>query len=349
MSLLKTLAIRGLTLFGVLLVVLILSVVVLGATGFSDRLLNAIISQDLRGLRQSLAENIRDPEELERVIFDRRGQLVEFYGLDKPWYLRLPGMVIRVLTLDLGEARTLRSFTGSSRVIDIVMERLPNTILLVTTAMVITAIIGLYLGVKLATNVGSKLERGSSYLSAVSFALPAWWMGIIMIIIFAFQFRLLPSSGMFSVPPPTNPIGRFLDMLWHAILPVTTLVMVSIGAWAYTVRTMVLNTAHEDFVTVARAKGIPENLVMRRHIIRVAAPPILTSLILGLAASLGGAILTETVFGWPGMGRLYYDAVLAADENVIVALTFMFTLIYVVARFALEVLYVLLDPRVRYN
>jgi peptide/nickel transport system permease protein len=111
---------------------------------------------------------------------------------------------------------------------------------------------------------------------------------------------------------------------------------------------MVLNTSQEDFVLAARAKGLPENLVQRRHILRVAAPPIVTSLILGLAGSLGGAILTETVFNWPGMGRLFYDAILALDESVIVALTFMYTLIYVVARFLLEVLYVFLDPRVRY-
>ena len=140
-----------------------------------------------------------------------------------------------------------------------------------------------------------------------------------------------------------------MDLLYHAILPVITLVLVSLGAWAYTVRTMVLNTAQEFFVTVARAKGLPEGRVMRRYILRVAAPPIVTNLVLGLAGSLGGAILTETVFNWPGMGRLYYDAILAADEAVIVALTFMFTLLYVLARFILEVLYLVLDPRIRYT
>ncbi len=154
---------------------------------------------------------------------------------------------------------------------------------------------------------------------------------------------------MHSAPPPTDGLVRFLDLLWHAALPVLTLVLVSVGSWTYVARTIVLNIAQEDFVTVARAKGLPEGLVMRRHIIRVAAPPILTNIILGLAGSLAGAILTETVFNWPGMGRLYYNAVLALDENVIIALTFMFTLLYVVARFVLELLYIVLDPRVRYT
>ena len=349
MSLLQTLIVRGLSLIVVLITVLFLSVIVLGATGYSDRLLTATVSEELRGLRQSLSQNIRDPAELEQVIEDRREQLIEFYGLDRPWYYRLPDMVFRILTLDLGEARTLRSFTGSNRVSDIVLERLPNTVLLITSATIITSIIGLYVGVKIATQVGSRLERSVSYFSAISYALPAWWLGIIFIILFAFQLRILPSSGMYSVPPPTEPFALFLDKLVHAILPVFTLVIVSVGSWSYAVRTMVLNISQEDFVNVARAKGLPENLVMRRHIIRVAAPPIVTSLILGLTGSLGGAILTETVFGWPGMGRLYYEAILAADESVIVALTFMFTLLYVIARFILEILYVVLDPRVRYK
>ena len=349
MSLIRILAFRAISLFAVLIAVLFLSVIVLGATGFSDKLLTATVSEDLRGMRQSLAENIKDPDELDKVLSERRVQLVEFYGLDKPWYYRLPDMVFRILQLDLGESRSLRSFDGSNQVGDIVLERLPNTILLVTTSLIITAIIGLYVGVKIATQVGSRVERIVSYTSAISYALPAWWLGIILIIVFAFEFRILPSSGMYSIPPPVGSFPRLIDLILHAILPIMTLVVVSVGAWTFSVRTMVLNISKEDFVNVARAKGISENKVMRRHIIRVAAPPIVTSLILGLAGSLGGAILTETVFGWPGMGRLYYDAVLAADESVIVALTFMFTLLYVSTRFLLEILYVVLDPRVRYD
>ena len=349
MTMVFTLAVRGATLIGVLLVVLVLLVVALGATGFSDRMLTAIVSEDMRGLRQDLAQSIRDPDRLEETLDLRRQNLETFYGLDRPWYNRLPGMVLRVITLDLGEARTLRSFEGSPKVTSMVMERLPYTMLLITTASLITAIVGLAVGVKLATRVGSALDRGVSYMSAISYALPAWWTGILMILLFAFQFRILPAGGLYSTPPPEGGLERLFDLLYHAILPVITLVLVSLGAWIYTVRTMVLNTAQEFFVTVARAKGLPESRVMRRYILRVAAPPIVTNLVLGLAASLGGAILTETVFNWPGMGRLYYEAILAADETVVVALTFMFTLLYVAARFVLEVLYVTLDPRIRYT
>ena len=348
MTMVFTLAVRGATLLGVLFVVLVLLVVVLGATGFSDRMLTAIVSEDMRGLRQDLAQTIRNTDRLEETLKLRRQDLETFYGLDRPWYSRLPGMVLRVMTLDLGEARTLRSFEGSPKVTSMVLDRLPYTMLLITTASLITAIVGLAVGVKLATRVGSTLDRGVSYMSAISYALPAWWTGILLILLLAFQFRILPSGGLYSTPPPVGGLPRLLDLLYHAILPVFTLVLVSLGAWIYTVRTMVLNTAQEFFVTVARAKGLPESRVMRRYILRVAAPPIVTNLVLGVAASLGGAILTETVFNWPGMGRLYYEAILAADETVIVALTFMFTLLYVAARFVLEVLYVALDPRIRY-
>jgi peptide/nickel transport system permease protein len=350
MSLLRPLLARALSLFGVLLVVLFLLVISLGTTGFSDRMLGALIGEELRALRTTLAETVRDPEAIEETLLVRRQELNALYGLDRPWYVRMPGMVLRVLRLDLGEARTLRSFSGSNRVADIILERLPNTIILLTTALAITAVIGITVGVWLSTRAGSAIDRAISYFAAVSYALPAWWTGILLILIFAFYLQLLPSGGMYSSPPPVGGFERFLDLAWHALLPIITLVLVSVGPYIYVVRTMTLGVAQEDHVTVARAKGLPDRMVERRHILRVAAPPIVTGLILGLAGSLGGSILVETVFNWQGMGRLYYEAMLGTpDEAMIVGLTFMFTLLYVIARLILEILYVLLDPRVRYD
>jgi peptide/nickel transport system permease protein len=349
MSLGVTLVGRALSLFGVLIVVLLMLVVTLGATGFSDRILGAIVNEEMRGIREGLAQTIRNPDELEQVLNTQREEREKLYGLDKKWHQRLPDMLWRLMVLDLGEARTLRSFDGSPKVTTIVLERLPYTMVLITSASIITAVAGLAIGVKLATKVGSKFDRIVSYMSAISYALPAWWTGILFILIFAFQLRILPAGGIHSTPPPEQGLLRLIDLIYHAILPIITLVLVSLGAWIYTVRTMVLNTSQEFFVTVARAKGLPERTVTLKYLLRVAAPPIVTNLVLGLAASLGGAILTETVFNWPGMGRLYYDAILAADEAVIVALTFIFALLYVTARFVLEVLYLILDPRIRYS
>ncbi len=348
MGLTRTLSMRALTLFAVLILVVFFIVIILGATGTSDKILQAMVNEEVMMLRQFLAKTIKDPQELEKVIDVRRHELMEFYGLTKPWYVRLPDMAWRVLTLDLGKARTLKTFAGGNKVSDIVIERLANTLILVTSATVISAIIGLVLGVRIATRVGGILDRISSYLSAISYAIPTWWIGIILILVFAFLLRIFPFGGLYSTPPPSDFYMRLLDILWHAVLPVATLVIASVGVWIYTTRTIVLNTAQEDFVNAARAKGLPEELVRRRYIMRVAAPPILTNVILGLATSISGAILTETVFNWPGLGRLFYDAVLVMDEVVVIALTYIFTLVYVVARFLLEVLYVILDPRVRY-
>lgn len=350
MSVLRPLAVRALTLMGVFLIILFLLVATLGLTGFSNRMLSSVVSEQLRGERTTLAETIRDPDELERVLRERRTELSAFYGLDTPWYYRLPQMVFQVLTLDLGEARSLRSFKGSNRIADIVLERLPNTVVLLTTSLIITAIIGLTVGVNLATRPGSPLDRGVSGFAAISFALPTWWVGILLILLLSVKLRILPSGGMYSTPPPIEPLARLFDLLKHALLPVLTLVLVSVGPYIYVVRTITLNVAQEDHVALARAKGLSEKRVRTQHILRVAAPPIVTGLILGLTGSLSGSILVETVFNWQGMGRLYYEAVAGTpDESVMVALTFMFTLLYVVARMVLEVLYVFLDPRVRYT
>ena len=350
MSVLRPLVTRAITMLGVLVVVQLLVVVSLGATGYSDRMLNAVIGEQLRAIRPGLAETIRDPEELEAAIEAQRSELEQAYGLDEAWYSRLPAMVWRVFRLDLGNAHTLRSSTGSNRVIDIVLERIPRTILLLTTSMAVTAIVGIAIGVRLATHPGTRLDRFVSTFSAISFAVPTWWLGILFILLFSFQWNILPSGGMFSAPPPIAPFARFLDLVWHSLLPVITLVFASVGPYVYSVRTMTVNVAQADHVMIARAKGIPERLVTRRHILRVASPPIVTGLILGFTGTLGGSILVETVFNWQGMGRLYYEAIAGTpDETVIVALTFVYTLLYVVARMVLEVLYLVFDPRVRYQ
>jgi peptide/nickel transport system permease protein len=345
----RPLAIRAATLFGVLIAVLVLLVISLGATGFSDRLLEAQVNEELRAFRIAQAQTIRDPAELERAVAAQQVELEQFYNLDEPWWRRLPPQVWRVLTLDLGEARSLRTADGSNEISAIVLERLPYTMLLLTSASIVTATIGLLVGVRMATRVGSRIDRGVAYFAAISFAVPAWWLGILFILIFAFKLNLLPAGGMYSTPPPEGGPERWLDLAKHALLPVITLVLVSVGPYIYSVRTMTVTTAQEDHVQLARAKGLPESVVTNRHILRVAAPPIVTGLVLGLAGSLSGSILTETVFNWRGMGRLYYDAISGTpDEGVIVALTFIFTLLYLVARFFLDILYVVLDPRVRY-
>jgi len=345
----KTLTIKGLSLLFVLFCVLFLTVIIIGATGVSDRILSAILSDRVRAFRQEMATKITDPEKLNEAVEEYRRAQISSLGLDKPWYIRMPSMVWRIITLDLGNARTVISFSGSNKIADIILERMPNTVFLMVTVLIVNFLLSLAIGVKVATKPGSFLDRFVSLYSAVSYALPTWWLAMILILVFAFYIRIFPFGGMFSTPPPTDPFWRCLDLAWHLCLPVTTLVIALSGSWIYITRSIVITVAQEDFVTAARAKGLPEKLVLWRYIVRVAAPPILTNLILGLAFYLTGAILTETVFSWPGIGLLYFNAIMSVDEALILALTYVFTLIYVIARFVLEVLYVIVDPRVRYK
>ncbi len=348
-SLLRPILVRAASLGAVLVIVLFLMVLTLGATGYSDRILDAQVGEELRALRTSLSERVTDPDAVEEIIAAQRAELEASYGLDKDWWERLPAVVGQVLVFDLGEARSIRAADGSNNVADIILERLPRTVMLLTTSLIINAVIGLTVGVWLSTRPGSRADRFVAYVAAITTGLPSWWAGILLILIFSFWLRVLPSGGMYSTPPPEGAVASLLDLARHALLPVLTLVLVSIGPSIYVTRTMTLNVALQDHVTVARAKGLPEGLIRRRHILRVAAPPIVTGLILGLAATLSGAILIETVFAWEGMGQLYFKTFAGQpDETIIIGLTFMFTLVYVGARLLLEILYVFLDPRVRY-
>ena len=349
MGLGRKLAFKAISLVIVLVAVLFLTVIIIGATGISDKILNGMVQEALRAMRQELAREIKDPEALNRALEKIREDLIKSYGLDRPWYARMPDMIWRIVTLDLGVSRSVTSFSGSNKISDIILERFPNTIFLMVTVLMINFVVSLFVGVRAATRPGSFLDRSISLYSSISYALPTWWLGMLMILVFAFYLRLFPYGGMYSTPPPTDPLMRGLDLAWHLCLPVLTLVIATSGSWIYITRSIVITTAQEDFVTVARAKGLPERLVLWRYVIRAAAPPILTNLMLGLAAYLGGAILTEAVFSWPGMGLLYFEAIMSVDEALILALTYIYTLIYVIIRFVLEVLYIIVDPRVRYT
>jgi peptide/nickel transport system permease protein len=336
-------------LIAVLYGVLILTGVIIGVTGLSDIVLYNIVDERLRIIKQQLAIKIKDPEQLNRAVEELKQELIRAYDLDKPWYARIPRIIYQIMVLDLGISRSTLSFSGSNKVADIILERIPNTVLMVTTAVLISSLVGLVVGLWSATKVGSLLDRFTSLISAISYSLPTWWFGMVVILVFAYELRLFPSGGM-TTPglTTTDPITRFLDLLWHLFLPVLTLFVALVGSWIYVTRSIVVSITKEDFIVVGRAKGLPERVIRNRYLLRNSAPPILTNMILGLAGSITGAILTEAIFNWPGMGSLYYNAILSADINMILALTYIYTLVYVVARFILEVLYVVLDPRVRY-
>lgn len=353
-SLAKSLLAKGITLVFVLIGVLVLLAIVMGASGLSDKILKSILVVEIQELKQQLIrQGIRDPAEIERIITEYNRTRAQALGLDKPWEHRLPQLILNLLFLDLGTSRTLQSSWGSNKISDLIIERLPNTIILTTTGVALTALVGIWIGLYIGSNVGSRIDRVISILSAASYALPLWFVGLVLILALAYAPKILwgvqifPPGGMVSVPPPKEPLAYFLDVMWHLSLPLIASFIAFFGSWAYTTRNIVLSTSQEDFVNFARAKGLPEDVVRRRYILRPSLPPILTSLILSLAGSISGYIITERVFNWPGMGSLYYSAITALDEPVIFALTYVFTLVYIIARFTLEILYLVTDPRIR--
>ncbi|MCU7786514.1 ABC transporter permease [Pyrobaculum sp. 3827-6] len=352
-SLAKTLIVKAVTLIIVLIGVLFLLAIIMGATGLSDKVLNSTLTAEVQEYKQQLSRQIKDPTVLERAVEEYKKERAAALGLDKPWYVRLPQLIYRLLFLDLGYSRTLQSSWGSNKISDLIIDRLPNTIILTTTGILFTSLVGIWMGLYIGSNIGSRSDRVVSILSAASYALPLWFTGLVLILALAYGPKVLwgvqifPPGGMVSVPPPKEPLAYALDLLWHLALPLTASFIVFFGSWAYTTRNIVFNVSQEDFVNFARAKGLPEGVVRSRYILRPSLPPILTNLILSLAYSISGYIITERVFNWPGMGSLYYQAITALDEPVIFALTYVFTLVYIVARFILEVLYIVVDPRIR--
>jgi len=351
MGLARVLAIRAITLSATLIGIVLVTAVILGPT--SDKLLGAIVNEDVRAysqaLRQKAAGGALNQSEIDALVAQYRDQLVRAYGLDRPWYERVIPLSMRIILLDLGRAGTITSFTGSNYVRDIILERIPPTVMFLTTATIINILIGLFLGPRLAFKRGGALDRVFSIYSAISYAVPAWWLGLMMIYIFVYKIPIFPPpTGLLSPNPPSDPLGRFLDMASHAVLPIITFVLATSGVWIYITRAIVVRIVEEDFVYVAKAKGLHDRTIMRSYIMRAAAPPIATNAILGLAGSLGGAILTETIFNWPGLGRLFYDAIGAQELSLILGLTYITALVYIVARLILEILYIFLDPRVRY-
>lgn len=268
-------------------------------------------------------------------------------GLDEPWYSpkRFFNTIFKVMILDLGRSYFFTSETGSPYVQDIIAERIPRTLLLFTTATVITIIIGLYLGPYLADRYGSTLDKTNVFLAMFSRSLPSWWVAMIMIYALAFVLPIFPARST----PSTSPSDPFyiIDLLYHMTLPLLTLILIEITLSAYTVRLFVVNILDEDFIRAKRAIGIPKKRILYSHALRNAAPPLLTIIIFSLIGSFTGALLVETVFEWPGIGRLYYDAITVIDIPIIIGLTYVSTLIFIIAVFLIDLTYSLFDPRVR--
>lgn len=331
-----------LVLFGTLVITLGL----LGPT-FDDVLKNSIKARLAMEASQNPNLRFLSPDELKIWISDQLAMEIHNLGLDEPWYSpkRLYNSVAKVMLLDLGRTANFHTSSGSSSINDVIWERLPRTVLLFTTATIIVSIIGLYMGAYVANRQGSAWDRINSAFAVFSTSFPTWWIGMLLIFLFAFLLNIFPAQALPQLRP-TDPY-YLVDLLYHMILPLITLVLLGVGAWAYFVRYFVVGILSEDFIRAKQTAGIPERKILYSHALKNAGPPIITSIALGLAGSFSGALLTESVFNWPGMGRLFYEAIGFLDIPVIIGLTYVSTLIFVITVFLTDLVYAYLDPRVR--
>jgi len=344
----KYLAKRAITMFGVLMATLLITIALVGSN--MDAILKQSVSLEIRQQvtnNKNLVLSFKNPEQLDVYIQNQIKQRIVALGLDQPWYSpqRLGLAMYKILTLDFGHAKFLTSDTGSSDVKDIILERLPRTILLFTTATVIVSLLGIILGAIASSKVNSMIDKITSGFAVISSSFPVWWVGLLMIFAFAFMYPIFPAKATPTIPV-TDP-GYFGSLLYHMALPLITLVLIGFGSWAYLVRNFLVGILQEDFIIAKKTIGVGEKKILYSHALKNAAPPIVTVLALSLSGSLGGAIISEAVFDWPGMGRLYYEAISVLDLPVIIGATYVLTAFFLVSIFVADILYGYFDPRVR--
>ena len=303
------------------------------------------IEEEIRAELMALKSTM-NADEISRYLSERRTLKYQLYHLDEPVRQRIIWRAIDTLRLNLGKATLIKSSAGEEGVKEIVGEALPRTILLFTSAVALDILLGLWLGLKKAQRVGSFMDKASSIVTMTVYGMPVWWLGMLIIMFFAYVLKLFPSGGMHSTPPPSG-IAYYLDILYHMALPVMT--VVSIGFWgrAFLIRNIVLGILQEDYIMAARARGITERKVLYGHVMRSASPPIATMAVLSLLASVGGNLVIEGIFSWPGLGNLYWIAIEQNDIPVLMGCLSVTTALYIFGLVLLDLIYGYLDPRIK--
>ncbi|MGH8130174.1 MAG: ABC transporter permease [Steroidobacteraceae bacterium] len=268
-------------------------------------------------------------------------QIRRDYGLDRPLPEQLAAYVGNVLRLNLGHSyRQRRDVAG------IIFERVPATLLLTGSAFVLALLGGVSLGVLAATRVGRWTDSLITVLALGFYAMPLFWIGLLFILLFSVQLGLLPAFGMYSVGAGHTGFAHAVDVARHLILPTATLGLFYVAIYARLTRAAMLEVQTQDFVRTARAKGLPPGRITRVHILRNAILPVITMAGVQAGQLVGGAIVVETVFAWPGIGRLAFDALAQRDYNVLLGVFLTSAVMVILFNLLTDVLYRIVDPRI---
>ena len=266
------------------------------------------------------------------------------FGLDRPLYQQLIIYVLQILQGDFGY-----SLYHERPVLELVVQRIPNTVLLMVPQLLIASSLGVYLGIKAAAKVNSKTDNAVRILSVLGYSIPVFWLAQILMLTFAIQLGILPTSGMTSLRTDLTGLSYVSDVLAHMVLPLAALVVFQLPLVARLSRTSMLEALSREFILTAKSKGLEKTRIIYRHALPNALLPVITTIGMNVGYILAGAVLTETVFAWPGLGRLMFDSILIRDYPVIMALLVITTILVVLSNIVTDLLYSIIDPRVTYE
>ena len=268
-------------------------------------------------------------------------QLRERFGLDQPLYVQFYKYVGGVVRLDLGY-----SYRQQMPVLDLILDRLPATLLLTLTAFGMSLLLGIVFGLAAAARVGRWSDSAITGLALLFYATPLYWVALMAVLLFSVQLDWLPAFGYETVGAGYTGLAVVLDRLEHLVLPALTLGLFFMAVYLRMTRSSVLEVSQMDFVKTARAKGLGEGIIRRRHILRNALLPVVTLAGLQAGQLVGGAVLTETVFAWPGIGRLMFDSLTARDYNTLLGVFLVSAAMVILFNILTDIVYRLIDPRI---
>jgi peptide/nickel transport system permease protein len=268
-------------------------------------------------------------------------ELRKFYGLDAPVSVQLGTYLWRLVRLDLGF-----SAIYGKPVVSVIAERLPATLLLMTAALSLAFASGMALGVIAARRVNGVVDTLISTIGLICYAAPAFWFGLMMIVLFAVRLAWLPPGGFEEIGASYTGWRRVVDIAEHLVLPTVTLALIFLAIYLRVMRASILEVLSFDFVRTARAKGISETAVLMRHVLKNALLPMVTLIGLQAGTMLGGSVVVESVFTLPGLGRLAYEAVVQRDLNTLLGVVFVSAIMVIVVNLLVDLLYSYLDPRI---
>ncbi len=271
-------------------------------------------------------------------------RLKQLYGVDEPFPVRYAKWMAQIAQGNFGYSRTYKI-----PVVELVTPRVENTLILAGLSLLVSLVVAMPLGIYSAVHPYSVGDYLATTFAFFGYAVPAFWLGLMMIILFAVDLNWLPAGGLVSTDVPSGLMNQLSDRLIHLILPVFVLSLGSLAVWARYMRSSLLEVIHMEYIQTARAKGLRERAILYHHALRNALIPMVTLFANTFPILLGGSVIVETVFSYPGMGKLLYDSVLDNDFSVSMAILMFLAILVVVFNLLADVSYGILDPRVRYE